>query len=74
MNKNLKAENLQKQYYQRIFQPPNPLLLEEIIQDKGKIIHDKEGLVIDKEKHIYPYKKEIPSRDRREIWKTITLK
>ena len=54
MNKHLKVENPQKRYYQRIFQALNPILLGEIILDKGKIIIDKEGLIIDKEKHIYP--------------------
>ena len=53
MNKHLKEENPQKRYYQRIFEPPNPLPIKEIILDRGKIILDKEGLVIDKEKHIY---------------------
>ena len=45
-------ENPQKQYYQRIFQLPNLLLLREIILEKGKIIRDKEELVVDKEKKI----------------------
>ena len=52
MNKHLEAENPQKQYYQRIFQFPNPLLLEEIILDKGRLIPDKEELVFDKEREI----------------------
>ena len=58
MNKHLGVENPQKRYYQRIFQPPNPLLLREIILDKGKIIPDKEELVVDKEKKISSLKLE----------------
>ena len=42
MNKHLEAENPQKQYYHRIFQLSNPLLLGEIILDKGRIVPDKE--------------------------------
>ena len=52
MNKHLEAENPQKQYYQQIFQLPNPSLLEEIILEKGNIISNKEELVVDKEKKI----------------------
>ena len=53
-NKHLEVENPQKQYYQRIFQFPNLLLLGEIILNKGRIIPDMKELVVDKEKHIYP--------------------
>ena len=42
MNKHLEDENLQNRYYQRIFQLPNPLLLEEIILDKEMTVLDKE--------------------------------
>ena len=45
-------ENLQKRYYQQIFQPLNHLLLGEIILNKGKIIPYKEELVVDKETKI----------------------
>ena len=51
-NKHLEAENLKKQYYQLIFQLPNPSLLGEIILEKGKIIPEKEELVVDKENKI----------------------
>ena len=54
MNKHLEAKNPQNRYYQRIFHLPNPLLLEEIVLDKGRIISDKEELSVDKEKQIYP--------------------
>ena len=54
MNKHLEVENPQKRYYQLIFQFSNPLLLGEIILDKGRVIPDKKELVVDKEKHIYP--------------------
>ena len=52
MNKNPKAENSQKRYYQRILQLSNPLLVGEIILEKRKIIFDKEELVVDTEKKI----------------------
>ena len=56
-NKYLEAENLQKRYYQLIFQLSNPLLLEEIILDKGMIIPNKEELVFDKEREVLIIKK-----------------
>ena len=42
MNKHLEVENPQNRYYQKIFQLPNPLLLGEIIMDKGRIVLDME--------------------------------
>ena len=59
MHKHLEAENPHKRYNQRVFQLSNPLLLKEIILDKGKIIPDKEELVVDKEKYIF-----IPKNNR----------
>ena len=60
--------SLQEGYYQRIFQLSNPLLLGEIILQKGKIIPDKEELVVDKEKKISSLKlggdKIIPQEGR----------
>ena len=69
LNKHLEAKNQQGRYYQRIFQLPNPLLLEQIILQKGRIIHDKEELVIDIEKKISSLKlggdKILPQEGRR---------
>ena len=68
-NKHLKVENLQKRYYQRIFQLSNPSLLREIILENGKIISDKEEQVVDKEKKISSLKlggdKILPQEGRR---------
>ena len=58
-------ENLQKRYSKQNFQLPNPLLIEEIILDKGMIIPDKEELVYDKEREISFLKKKGDSFRRK---------
>ena len=69
MNKHPKAENPQKQYYQRMLQLSNPLLVREIILEKRKIIFDKEELVVDTERKISSLKlggnKILPREGRR---------
>ena len=66
MNKHLEVENPQNQYYQRIFQLSNPLLLGEIILDKGRIIPDKEELVFDRERELsLPKKRRFFRRKKR---------
>ena len=76
-NNHLRAENLQKRYYQQISQLRNPLLLGEIILKNGRIIPNKEELVVYKEKEISSPKLEedkiLPREGRRGLLVNLTL-